>query len=276
MNTFQKVIKYLAIALAIIITVGILTGVVNVISGVVAIFDGEEVNRIDFSENFTEVSQLDINPGLGKLIVKVGDGFQVEATNVSEKFRANVVNGTLVVDDSHYRRRFLWFDFGTPRIKSIITVYVPEDFIAKRIKIDSGVGEVILEELRTDSLIIDAGVGDLKGHNLTAMRVNANGGVGNMNFSGVRFTDVDFDCGVGNISIDGTISGKSVFDCGIGEVSLDIRGNRDDYALRIDAGLGSIRVDGDKVSGEYKDTFNADNTIRIDGGIGNVNIVFNP
>ncbi|TAH74900.1 MAG: hypothetical protein EWM47_01080 [Anaerolineaceae bacterium] len=274
MNTFQKVIKYAAIAFAIFITVSILTGIVGMISGLVSIFNGEEENRIDFSKDFSGIEQLDINNKVGKLTVKPGNGFRVEATNVSELFRAEVVNGTLVIKEPDFMKRFLWFNFGTSRFKSVITVYVPEDFNAKRIKIDSGVGAVYLENLTTERLSINAGVGDIQGNGLTAMRVDVDGGVGNIDLTDVNFTDVDLDSGVGNIKIEGRIFGRSDFEGGVGNIRIQLNGAREDYILRVNAGLGSIRVNGEKVSGKYNDNYQADNTIRIEGGVGEVDIDF--
>lgn len=274
MNTFQRVIKYVAIGFAIFLTVSILSGIVAVASGVFSIFDRDEGSRIDYSKDFSGIEQLDIKNNVGKLVVKPGNGFRVEATNVTEEFRAEVVNKTLIIEEPNYFRHFLWFNFGTSRAKSVVTVYVPEDFDAKRIEIDSGAGEVELRDLSTQRLIINAGVGDIYGEKLTAMRVEADGGVGNMNLVNVNFTDVDFNCGVGNIKIDGMIFGKSDFDCGVGNVRIQLNGARDDYALDVKAGLGKVTINGDKVSREYNDNYRADNTIRISGGVGDVDVVF--
>ena len=150
MNTFQKVIKYAAIGFAIFLTVTILSGIIGVFSGVVYIFSGEEVSTVEYSKDFNNVERLNINHKVGKLNVRPGSGFKVEASNVSDRFRAEVVNGTLIIDEPDFMRRFLWFNFGTSREKSVITVYVPEDFQAKRIEIDSGAGNVNLENLTTD------------------------------------------------------------------------------------------------------------------------------
>lgn len=274
MNTFQRIIKYAAIAFAVFLTIAILTGIVGALTGVISIFNGKEESRIDYSKEFSGIEQLDINHKLGKLNVKTGSGFKVEATNVSDRFRAEVVNGTLVIDEPDFARWFKWLNKGRTHMKSIVTVYVPEDFNAKRIKIDSGAGEIKLEDLSAQRLIINAGVGDVYGKGIKAMRVDADGGVGNISLVDVDLTDVDFDCGVGNINIEGQILGKSEFDCGVGSVNIKIKGAREDYALKVSAGLGRVRVNDQKVSGEYNDSYRADNTIKIDGGVGDVDITF--
>lgn len=275
MNTFQKIIKYAAIAFAIILTVGILSGLVGVVATVVTVFDGVEDETIDFSEDFTGVESLDIDSKYGKLSIKPGDQFRVEATNVSDKFRAKVNNGTLIVDELDFK--FLWFDFGkTIRRNARVTIYVPENFNAKRIEIDNGAGEVIVENLSTDVLIVNAGVGEITGHNISARTVKASGGVGDIKFTDVNFTDVEFDSGVGDVRLDGIITGDSEFDCGIGNVEIVINGSREDYNLDIDSGIGSIKINGSKISSNYKDNYKSDHSISINGGIGSVEINFRP
>ena len=275
MNTFQRVIKYVAIAFAVFLVVGILSGIIAVVSNVVSVVSGEEVKTIDYSEDFSGIEKLNIYHKVGKLNIRPGNGFRVEASNVSDRFRAEAVNGTLIIDEPEYFiRRFLWFSFGTTQNKSVITVYVPEDFHAKRIEIDSGAGNIKLDNLSTDYLKVNAGIGDIQGNKLTAMRVDADGGVGNMKLLDVNFTDVEFECGVGSIQVEGMIFGKSEFDCGVGSVKININGDRDDYALKVNSGLGTVKVNGNKVSGDFQDDYRADNTISIDGGIGEVDISF--
>ncbi len=274
MNTFQRVIKYVAIAFAIFLTIAILTGIAGAFTGVISIFSGKEESGIDYSKEFSGIEQLDISNRLGKLVITTGREFRVEATNVSDRFRAEVVKGTLVIDEPDFARWFQWLDMGRNHRKSLITVYVPEDFNAKRIKIDSGAGEVRLENLSTQRLSINAGVGDVYGEGLQATNVDADGGVGNINLVDVDFMDVDFNSGVGNINIEGKILGKSEFDCGVGNVKIKLKAAREDYELKVDSGLGSVRVNGKKVSGDYNDNYRAENVIRIDGGIGDVDITF--
>jgi hypothetical protein len=58
------------------------------------------------------------------------------------------------------------------------------------------------------------------------------------------------------------------------EVNLDLKGNVSDYDLDIDAGVGTVRVNGDKISDDTRMNRNAANSIEVDGGVGNVRIDF--
>lgn len=277
MNTFQKVIKYMAIAFAVLLTVIIISGAAGLISMVVSPFSSSTIETIDYSQVFLdEIENLDINSKYSKLVVKPGGQFKVEATNVSDGFKVEIINRTLVVEESNLFNRFIDFNFSIFSNKqAIITVYVPDDFNARRIDIDSGAGNVTLEELTTNKLIINAGVGDINGFNISAKSVEVNGGVGDIGFTDVNFADVEFESGVGDVKLEGKISGKSNFDCGIGDIEIKIEGFREDYALDIDSGLGRIRVDGKKISSNYRDNNGADMILKIDGGIGDVDIDFN-
>lgn len=273
MSTFQRVIKYAAITFAIILTVGIITGIVTLVSTVVSLFNVNDESRIEYRQDFSNIDKLDINNGVGRLTIKSGDGFRVEASNVSDKFNATVKDGTLKVgDEFSFLFNIFGLKFGSK--SSSITVYVPIDFTARSIKIESGTGEVVLEDLSTEKLIIDAGVGDVYGRNITAKSVEIDGGVGDITLYDVNLWDVDCDSGVGKLKIEGMIFGDSEFDCGVGNVELHIRGNREDYEIRCDSSLGSIRVDGKKVPSDYQDIKRASNIIRIDGSVGDVDINF--
>jgi len=283
MNSFQRIIKYCAIAFAIILAVGIISGIASVVFGVVTVVsggvrynhDGND-NRINFSQDFTNVKSLDIENSTGSLYIKTGDTFRVEAENVTEGFQAKVSgNGKLTVNESSHGIQFFWFNinnFNNPNSK--ITVYLPEGFVAENAKIDTGAGKVTIDALAADSLVISAGAGNITGDKLTAEDVSIDGGVGSVSLSNVNFKDADFNCGVGNLKVDGVLLGKNKVDSGVGEVDLELIGNEKDYDFNIDSGIGSIRIDGKKISEGYKTHNDADNSLEIDGGVGNVRIDF--
>ncbi|MDF2510534.1 MAG: putative rane protein [Herbinix sp.] len=278
MNSFQRTIKYIAIGFAIFLAVVIISAIINVgviIASVVS--GGLSMNKeksIDFSEVFTDVSSLEVNNSTGKLTILEGDSFKVEAENVSRNFEAKLTKeGTLKVLDNSQNIKFLWFRFnGINNPNSQITVYLPKDFIAEDIILDSGAGNVNIDGVQTQYLMLSAGAGNINGSNIAAEKVKVDGGVGNVNLEKVSFEDSDFDCGVGNLTVNGTLLGKNKFDCGVGDVTLELAGDMDDYNIKVDAGVGNIRLNGEKISSEYENNNNSPNSIDIDGGVGNVTI----
>ncbi len=282
MNTFQRMIKYSAIAFAVFLSVMIISGIASAVFAIVNILPGTAIRTgnwknnetIDFSQTYTDVKSLYINHSTGKLNIRVGDEFRVEAANVPESFKASVNNnGELTISESNDGIKFLWFTIGRIyNLKSQITVYVPETFIAEKATLDAGAGNITIDGLHTKRLEINAGAGNIDGEGLTADKVSVDGGVGNVTLDDVKFTDAVFDCGVGKLDISGSLIGDTDISCGVGSVDLDLTGNVNNYSFKVDSGLGAVRLNGKKISGNHKANINAENMIQVDGGIGSVDI----
>lgn len=278
MSEFQKVIKYCAMAFAAFLAFSIITGIVTAVfalAGFVTYTPGKGVKEI--SKSFEAVRSLDVEHGLGTLYIKAGEGDKilVEARNV---------NKNLIIDKSaggklSVKNEFNFWDFinGNNKIgsKSEITIYVPENFEADRVKLDAGAGNINIEFLDTEKLDINAGAGNINGSKITAEQVKLDGGVGDIILAGVNFTDADIDSGVGNIEIQGSLYGKNKIDCGVGNLTLDILQKEDDFNLKLDKGLGSIHINGRKYSNLDWNDSTADNVLDINGGVGNIDINFN-
>ncbi len=288
MNSLQRVIKYCAIGFAILLAIGIITFMVNIVYGIVTFSSGgglhsfkrirnsenQEIKTVNFDETFTGVTGLDIDNSTGNLKIVEGDTFRVEGIDVFEGFNAEVDgNGTLMVSDNESGFHFFGIDFnGFNSPNSKITVYVPADFVADEVRIETGAGAVTLESLSADYLYISAGAGNIKGSSLIAEKVKFEGGVGSINLEDVNFKNTSFECGVGNVSISGVLLEDNKFDCGVGEVDLELSGNVNDYDLDIDSGVGTVRVNGKKIEEQEHTNRSADNSIEVDGGVGGVRI----
>lgn len=285
MNSMQKVVKYCAMAFAIILATGIILSLANVAIAVIGgITNGVHGNvgfgnmrmrdrgeLIDFSSEFTNVKSIDIENSVGSFEIKIGDNFYVDASNVSENFRATVTNsGTLKIEDKYSWDFVRWFDTDDTNTK--VVLYLPEDFVAKQAKISSGAGKIAIDALATQRLSIKAGAGNLIGSNITAEDVDINGGVGMIKFTEVNFTDTDIDCGVGSVIIEGQMFGKNKISCGVGELSLKLKGSVDDYDLDIEPGVGTIRVNGDKVTKLVQKGNFKNHSLKVNGGVGTVRI----
>ena len=283
MSSFQRVIKFSAMAFAIILATGIILTIANVgisvLSGVTGGF-GRITNDtgavMDFSKEFSDVKSINIDNSIGTFEIRTGDTFRVEAVNVGENFRATVSgSGTLNIVDKRNSWNFIpWFTSNNSNYNAKIILYLPSGFVAKQAKIDSGVGNVMIETLTTERLTINAGVGNITGSYIIAGDVKIDGGVGIIKLTDVDFTDADIDAGVGNITIEGRLLGKNKIDGGVGEVVLRLIGNEKDYSFDIESGIGTIRVNGDKVSKLNNKNNKLDHSIKVDGGIGNVKIDF--
>ncbi len=276
MSELQKVIKYCAIGFAAFLAFSIITGILSGVFAISGVFTGiGSNNTINVSESFEDVKSLSVEPGIGTFAIEIGETDKVEviAENVSENFVVEKsFSGNLKIKGKFN----VWNFFGdhSNNAGARITVYIPKDFIAENVDIDAGAGNINIEALTAKELEINAGAGNINGKNITAYEVKLDGGVGEISLEQVNLTDVDIDCGVGNIDLEGSLYGKSQIDCGVGEVNLTLTGSVDDYNLKVEKGLGSIRINDQKYSDLNWNNTTASNTLDISGGVGNIDIDF--
>lgn len=274
MSSSQKTVKYIAMALAVLLAFFIISGiasaamaVLSLVSGESSVFSNDKDN--DFSQTFTGVKSLQVDNSTGSLRIQVGDTFKVEAKDVSKHFEARITgDGKLIVSEDDESN---WiFHIGNP--DSRITITLPSDFVAEEAKLNTGAGSVVINALKAQYLFISAGAGSIKGSNLTAEEVKIEGGVGSVKLEKVYFKDASFECGVGSLDVKGVLIGDNTIECGIGKVDLRLEGEVEDYRLEVDAGLGNVKLNGKKISNSYQSNSNAKNKIRIEGGIGSVDL----
>ena len=77
----------------------------------------------------------------------------------------------------------------------------------------------------------------------------------------------------GELNLTSAFSGECKLDMGVGESNITLIGNKDDYKLDLEKGLGSITVDGKDVS-DFGSSGNGTNKVDISGGIGAINVRF--
>lgn len=84
---------------------------------------------------------------------------------------------------------------------------------------------------------------------------------------------LNIDLGAGNTNFKAMLTGNCKIDVGVGKVDLNIIGQKSDYRINIDQGVGSIIVDDVRIT---EDTIIGDGKYKIDvdGGVGSVDINF--
>lgn len=277
MNELQKVIKYIAMAFAAFLAFTIISGIVTAIIAVTGIFSisssKSTSTKVDGSYNYSNVQSIDIDHSLGKLIIKTSDSDEVivETTNVTDEFKIKLKdNGELYIQDE--KEFFSVFGNNIGKNRKIV-IYLPEDFIADKVDIDAGAGNIEIENLTARKFVLNAGFGNVDGEGIIADSCSLESGVGNVSLSKVDFKHFDVEGGVGNIKVDGVLLGKTSVESGVGNIRLIVRGNINDYNISTEKGIGSVKVDGNGVN-LINGNNNASNFMTIEGGIGNIDIDF--
>ena len=126
---------------------------------------------------------------------------------------------------------------------------------ANSLRLNLGAGEVIIGELSANS------------------QSKIEGGAGAITINGGVLYNLDLDMGEGELNLTSCLLGDSELNQGVGQTNLTLTGNKDDYRLDFDKGLGSISVDGQKMSNDSV-YGNGQNKVDIDGGVGEIKVNF--
>ncbi len=288
MTEFQKVIKAIAIGLAIFLIVIIIGSLFSLLSMFGFIADGfnsvtKEQTLIEYENAFNpnEIDSMKIDNAVGKVCIQKSDTDQIEVTGTGlfPSFSCHLKdNGELVIRNSEknfFNWNFTSF-FHQREDNSVsntkIEIFVPLDYECSDMVIASGVGEMKMNDMIMEHLTIDGGVGNIICERVVAQRADIGGGVGSMTFTDVDLQNLDLDIGTGDVSISGVLSGDCELDCGVGKAELDLTGNVEDYDFSVDSGVGSIRINGERIEETNHTNKGAENSFRIEGGVGSITI----
>ena len=271
MTTAQKVIKYLALAFAAFLIVSIISGILSALyalSGVLGLQKEDEIIKDEMSKiNFenSEVATLDIDVAFTNLIIKKGDLLLAETNNKNINCIQN--NQNLQIKENQHSL-FSKNDTGD------LVIYIPEDLEFKKVKINSGAGKIQIENINAEKLYLELGAGETIIEKLNVTDdCKIESGAGKVSILSGNINELNLDMGVGKFEVTSALTGNSKINAGIGNLELNIQGDKENYTIKADKGIGSIKIDGKEVADDV--TYgNGENTIKIDGGIGSINVDF--
>ena len=272
MTSGQKIIKYIAIAIAIFLIINIIGIILTIFAGLGIFFNVKEA--ITNTENFEEVidnypieeiTNLDIEINYSKLEIKNGDTFKIECNN--EKIYTEKKGNKIEIKEKNN-----WFN---KQETSNITIYIPENKIFERTEIEAGAGEINIDKLQTNNLTFSIGAGKVQINELEVFeKAEIEGGAGKADIISEELHNLDLEMGLGELNLTTKLIGNNVIEQGIGKLSINLTDNIENYKIRTSKGLGSITIDGNEV--QDGNTYgNGENNIRIEGGMGAIEIVTN-
>lgn len=265
MTTFQKVIKYLAIAFAVFLIVSIISGICYGLQSVSFLFvnmDSEE--RIqEFTQSEAE-NALYIGLSGAELVIKNGDAFKADFNGEYISCRQDG-NKILITQ----KKTEL---FGKNKACTV-TVYVPEAMMFDEADIEVGAGQVTIDELNTKELSLDMGAGEtvIGKLNVTG-KAEIDSGMGAFTVKNGSIANLSADTGIGEFNLASQLTGSSEINHGIGEANIRLIGDESDYTVNLDKGLGEATLNGQIVGGGS--CGNGANYVEADCGIGAVHIDF--
>lgn len=265
MSETQKVIKYCALALAFIIIVSVISGIIYGFSFVTSFFDSDEsTTDLVRTEIESSIVDLSINVKATNLVIKEGEEFAVETNN--KYINVEERSHELIIKE---KNRTTYSSKNNDLI-----VYIPSDTEFDVVYILAGAGQLKIDTILTEKLDLELGAGNAEIEELVVnKKASIDGGVGKFEIKSGTIHNLDVELGVGKTEITAKLLESSTLEAGVGELKLNLIGSEDDYKIYAEKGIGAITIDGDGIKNEST-IGDGENTIDIEGGIGSINIKF--
>lgn len=265
MTNGQRIIKYLALALAFFIILSIVKGIVMGIGGVSHFYSNNTKTVTKDLEkttlDSTDINKLNISLKYSSLEIKSGNELAVDTNNSNVNIKEN--NKSLDISEDNNT----WYNNNYK-----VIVYIPNTISFTDVTISNGAGEVAIDSISTDNFDYSIGAGKTTISNLNAAgNVKIDGGAGKLEITNGVIGSLDLDMGVGKTDIAANITKDSKISAGVGSLNLDLLNTLSNYKIEVDKGLGSITVNGQEMEDEST-TGTGSTNIRVDGGVGAINI----
>jgi len=275
MTTVQKVIKYLAIAFAIFLTVSIIGGILGAVGLLGSLFSNDDAAWSDVvgeTKTYTvtsAVSDLNIQINAADFYIKEGNSFSVESN--LKNLEVDEKNGCLTLKDLTKIK----LNGSNAYENAVLTIYVPVGTVFDNVNIKTGAGRFTVDSLSAATIGFELGAGDVTISKLIAEKsANIEGGAGRITISDGAIKNLDLEMGLGQLNLTSALTGDCNLDSGVGEMNVTLLGSKDDYELDIEKGIGNITVDGKNVT-DFGSSGNGANEVDIHGGVGAINVRFN-
>ena len=284
MTFWQKVIKYLAIALAIFLIVNIIGAILSIIGiiGGIAFFTNtitdvkEEIVQespeylkqpevIADNINIEDIVKFEIEVKYSNLEIKKGD-FKVESNDTNVKCTQKGNELTVKETGNNWLRN---------KEGNKVIIYIPENKEFNEIEIDTGAGNIEIESLNTKDLSFSIGAGKVEINNLKVTNeAEIDGGAGKVDILSGEICNLNLDMGIGEFNVCTKLLGNNNIEQGMGKLTIKLTDSQENYTIRTRKGMGSITIDG-KEAQNNSIYGNGQNILNIEGGMGAIEITTN-
>ena len=225
MNTAQKIIKYIAIAFAALLSVSIIAGLVFAGLGVMTASKLISNNsHVEIRCEADESPCLQIALAASELVIKKGEKFSAETTY--DKVEIKQDGDKMVITENGGS---IFGDYNRTT-----TVYVPEDMEFTKVGISGGAGRIYVESIRAKEMEVSLGVGETVFEKLEADKAKFSTGIGRVEINLASNDDayaIKVDRGIGEIKFnDNSINSNTMI--GNGDKKIEISGGIGELSIK--------------------------------------------
>ena len=265
MTSFQRIVKYLAVAFAVFLIVSIISGICGAIALLTGLTGKSTAGSMEHYPVSGDIESLDMEISAAQVKIVSGDRFAVESNHKYLKVRLD--GGKLKIDEEKVM-------FGASPEGVTVVLTVPKGFVFEDVDIETGAGKVEIDTLSANTLSMELGAGSTQiGCLNAATKGKISTGAGMLVVRDGKLHNLSMEIGTGRLELTGCLTGKNKLDFGLGEAELTLLGSREDYQIKFEKGIGSGTLDGNEMSGGSV-YGGGENRLDIDGGIGALRIRF--
>ncbi len=267
MKSWHNTIKYTAIAFAVLIIIGMVSGLMGFFSLFTPFVSTNATGEYITYEIKNEINVLDID--IHSIELEIVSGIDSSFSVESNYKHLSVVeeNNTLFIKDEDK-------SFLNIHGLAVLKLYIPENKVFDNVKINLGTGRSNINDLQTNSIAMQFGAGNAS---LQRISVNndayINAGTGQLQIRDSDFNNLHLEMGVGSFEFSGTLLGRNTLNMGVGSSRITLFGSLDDYRLNVVKGLGEFRVANESIQDDTQ-LGQGDRQLFVDGGIGSIRIDF--
>ena len=276
MTGLQKFIKYAAIIFGIYLSIVIIVAFLGIVRGLVngsqteirnMVGNIEKYQPANITKEYNNIKRLEVDLEVAELIIRNGDSFKVEGTNIPNKMEIKQNGDTLKISDEN-----LPSYFSDKNI--IITIYIPEEQQLDNIDLDIKYVSVDIEKLNATTITLDMYNNYCKIDKLIGNNMELNSQYANIDIydSEVKRLDLDSESGTQNINVKVVENAK--IDLDYADTDIKFIGKQEAYQIISQKRFGTTYIDEKEITSNMETVGSGSVKINLDTISANTNITF--
>ena len=245
MTGLQKFIKYAALVFGIYLAITIVWVLLGIARGLVGssknnefrdlVESAEEYQGEDISRTYENIKNLDITAEVVKLIIRNGDSFRVEGTNIPDRMEISQEGDSLKVSDEN-----LPSSLSDENIS--ITIYIPQDVKLDSIDLEINYVSADIETLNTSNLNLDIYDNYCEIDEIVADSMEFKNEYGNLDIHQAEVGRLSFDSESGVEDVNIRVTETAEIDLEYSYTDIDLTGTVDDYQINYSNQAGNTYI----------------------------------
>ena len=267
MTGFQKFIKYAAIALGIYLSITIVLVLLGIARGFVGasrnneirdlVRDREQYQTEDITRTYENIKKLEVNVEETELIIRNGDTFKIEGTNIPDRMEIEQDGNKLKVSDEEVSSSF-------SDENMVVTIYIPEDIKLDTIDLEINYVSADIQKLNATNLKLDIYNNYCEIDEIIADNVEFKNEEGNLDIYDAEIGRLLFDseAGVEDVSLD--ITGNAEINLEYSYTDMNLIGTQEDYQINTKNQSGNIYIDGTTITSNSETLGSGNAKVNLD------------